>query len=224
MNGIHDLGGMDGFGPVEPEVNEPVFHHEWEKTVFGLSVVAMAQGLVNVDEFRYGIEQMNPAEYLNSSYYEHWLATMENNLVRKGILDRSELEDRRSRVAQNPTRTAARAENPALAEQILKVVRSGGPSTREPVAARFAAGDRVRVRNLNPPTHIRLPRYVRGKLGVISRLQGTFVTPDTSALGKGESPQPVYSVFFMGAELWGEQAEPNQVLYIDLWETYLEPA
>jgi len=222
MNGVHDLGGMHGFGPIEPEPHEPVFHHDWEKSVFGISVAAMAQGLVNVDEFRFGIEQMNPAEYLASSYYEHWLATMEANLVKKKIVAEPELRQAQAEAAAG---SAPKKQDAGLARQILSVVYTGGPSTREPAAQpRFATGDRVRARNLNPLTHIRLPRYTRGKVGTIERLNGTFVTPDTNALGQGENPQPVYTVRFTGEELWGKQAEPNQVLYIDLWESYLEAA
>ena len=217
MNGVHDLGGMHGFGRVQPEANEPVFHHEWEKTVFGISVAMMAQGLVNVDEFRYGIEQMVPVEYLASSYYEHWLATMEANMVKKGVVTEEELKKARAEAG-----TELKKEDPALAETIIHVVHTGGPSTREPQGpARFKAGDRVRTKNLNPVTHIRLPRYARGKVGVIERMNGTFVTPDTNALGLGEQPQPVYTVRFTGEELWGAQAEKGQVLYIDLWESYL---
>ena len=223
MNGVHDLGGMHGFGPVEAEPKEPVFHHEWEKIVFGLSVTAMAEGLVNVDEFRYGIEQMNPAEYLGSSYYEHWLATMESNLVRKGIVTQDELHRARHEIAANPEVPLHR-NDPPLAAAVMKVVQEGGPSTREPVAPRFAVGDRVRTRNLSPRTHIRLPRYARAKVGIVHRVNGTFVTADTSALSQGEHPQPVYTIRFAGQELWGEDAEPNQVLYLDLWESYLERA
>jgi nitrile hydratase beta subunit len=221
MNGVHDLGGMHGFGRIDPEPNEPVFHHEWEKSVFGISVAAMAQGLVNVDEFRYGIEQMVPAEYLASSYYEHWLATIETNLVKKGIVGQKELQKARDNAGAG---LEVKKEDPILTRTIMQVVHAGGPSTREPVPPKFKSGDRVRTKNLNPVTHIRLPRYTRGKVGTIERMNGTFVTPDTNSVGQGEHPQPVYTVRFTGEELWGAQAEKNQILYIDLWESYLETA
>lgn len=224
MNGVHDLGGMHGFGPVEPEANEPVFHHAWEKTAFGMMVGTMAQGFYNVDEFRYGIELMDPVEYLGSSYYEHWLATIERNLVNKGLVSRAELEARIRDLSAHPDQPAPRRNDPAFAERVLNVVRGGGSTARDPVTPRFTVGDPVLTRNINPHGHTRLPRYARGKRGVVDRIHGTFVTPDTSALGQGENPQPVYGVRFTAQELWGEHAEPNELVYIDLWESYLEPA
>ena len=100
MNGIHDLGGMHGLGPIAAETNEPVFHADWERRVFGVMIATFAGGNFNVDEFRHGIERMNPADYLGTSYYEHWLHTIEANLIEKGVITRKELDDRIARLAK----------------------------------------------------------------------------------------------------------------------------
>jgi nitrile hydratase subunit beta len=224
MNGVHDLGGMHGFGHVEREAREPVFHRPWEKTVFSIMAATMVQRMYNIDQFRYGVERMDPAHYLASSYYEHWLASIETNLIEKGIINRKELEARRRQLRRNRRAALRKRRDPALTEQAMKMVHRGGRYVRDPVPARFKAGDRVRARNLNPQTHTRLPRYARGKTGVVERIHGTFVFPDTNAVGEGESPQPLYSVRFAAPELWGEQANPNHFVYLDMWDSYLEPA
>jgi nitrile hydratase len=224
MNGIHDLGGMHGFGKVQAERNEPVFHYPWERKVFGIMVSTMAQGIYNVDEFRFGIEQMDAAHYLESSYYEHWLETVQKNLVEKGVIKRAELEAALRKAKGRGRAGAPKRRDPAMAQRLLEIIHKGDHYMRAPVPPRFKVGDAVRARNVNPPTHTRLPRYVRGKQGVIECVRGTFVTPDDNAIGKGEHPQPVYSVRFNGTELWGAQAQSNETLYIDMWEQYLEPA
>jgi nitrile hydratase len=224
MNGIHDLGGMHGFGPVEPEVDEPVFHADWERIVLATQLATLAQRLYNLDEFRHGIERMAPAHYLEASYYERWLASIETLLVEKGILNRDEIVARLATVQASPEQAAARRDDPALVARVL------GPRPRRVASAdpapspRFAAGDAVRARNVHPTGHTRLPRYVRGKRGEIARVLGSQTFPDTNAHGLGKQPQAVYSVRFTGQELWGDSAEPNQVLFIDLWESYLDPA
>lgn len=224
MNGVHDLGGMNGFGPVRPEANEPVFHHRWEKALFGLNLAVMARGILNIDEFRHRIEQMEPVDYLGLSYYEHWLAAIERHLVAKGVITEAELAAKRREFERAAGKRVPKRRDPALAERLFAIVRTGGHYLREPVPPRLRPGDQVIVRNLNPKGHTRLPRYCRGKRGTIDRLRGTFVTPDTNAMGLGENPQPVYSVCFDARELWGAAAEPNQKVHLDLWESYLEPA
>jgi nitrile hydratase subunit beta len=221
MDGIHDLGGMHGFGPVVPEPDEPVFHADWERRVFGLT---FSTGCT-VDEFRHGIEQMDPAEYLNSSYYEHWLVTIEKNLLDKGRITAEELDARTRHFQEHPQAQPTRREDPQLARRFLEGIKIGNPSVRAPaVPPRFQVGDRVVARNTHPHGHTRLPRYVRGKRGTIHAHYGTHLTPDTNAHGLGEQPQPVYNVRFDARELWGDSAEERQVLHIDLWESYLEPA
>ena len=219
MNGIHDMGGMTCFGPILREENEPIFHNPWERRVFGMTMMTMGQ-VDTLDAFRHTGERMDPVHYLSSSYYEHWLAGLETVLVEKGILTKEELATGIARDTSGSTRT------PLPPEAVLAVVQHGAPASRQTgrLTPRFKAGDHVIARNFNPSGHTRLPRYVRGKRGVIDRVHGTFVYPDTNAHGGGEQPQPVYSVRFDAVELWGLTVPARDSLYIDLWEDYLENA
>jgi nitrile hydratase beta subunit len=221
MNGVHDMGGMHGFGPVErDDVN---FHAEWEKRVYALNAVVRIQRMFNIDEFRHGIERMPPADYLRSTYYERWLATIERNLVEKGILRRDEIDARHAAIAADPAAELPRREDPALAAHVVeRQLATGEPPRREGARPRFRAGQAVRTRNVHPAGHTRLPRYARGKAGVIARFHGVDTLPDASAHGRGASPEPLYSVRFEAAELWGPSAEGRQSVYLDLWESYLE--
>ncbi len=215
MNGVHDMGGMDGFGPVVPEKNEPVFHAEWERRMFRLVQPLVLATQSSIDEFRHAAERIPPAQYLASSYYERWLAGAETLLVERGVVTREEL------LAKEDAST-----DPAL---IANGVPARGPTPvtdkplKKPPRARFVKGDRVRGRNLNPSGHTRLPRYVRGKSGVIARDWGVFVYPDTNAHRAGTKLQHCYSVAFDARELWGKSANSRDRVYIDLWEDYLEP-
>lgn len=220
MNGVHDMGGMHGFGPVEREENEPLFHAEWEAHVAAINRLVRRPGIFNIDEFRKGIERMDPAHYLRSTYYERWLATVEFNLAAKGFITADELESRMELLRQNPDADVPRAEQPVPVPQVSQPV-SETVTDAEP---RFAVGDEVVTRNVHPVGHTRLPRYARGKRGVIHLVHGVQIFPDSNAHGKGEDPRPLYNVRFDARELWGDSAEPNQVLYLDLWEPYLEPA
>jgi nitrile hydratase len=224
MNGVHDLGGMHGLGRVDVEENEPVFHKPWEKTIFGTMLATLGQGLYNLDEFRHGIELMNPAHYLTSTYYEHWLESVEKNLVENGVIDRDELDAKTQEFMRDPEAPVPEREDPELADNLSQLGRHGASTKREVVAkSRFEVGDRVRTRNIHPRGHTRLPQYVRDKQGVIERAYGAFVLPDTNAHGEGENPEHVYSVRFDAEEVWGDSAEPREVVYVDLWESYLEP-
>jgi nitrile hydratase beta subunit len=215
MNGVHDMGGMDGFGPVVREHDEPVFHADWERRMYAMASLVMGAGQVNIDEFRHTIERIPPARYLASSYYERWIAAAETILVEHGIATREEL--------------IAKEDASVDSSQIANAVATHGPapvkdkSGSKPPRARFAKGDRVRARNLNPSGHTRLPRYARGKAGVIARDWGVFVFPDTNAHHAGTKPQHCYSVSFEARELWGKPASSRERLHIDLWEDYLEP-
>jgi len=231
VNGIHDLGGMHGFGPVERAANEPVFHAEWERRVFAITRAARTHGIYNIDESRRAIEQMEPARYLAASYYERWLASAVTNLIEKGVITRPELEARMTFLAGRPDE-AAHGEGPAssqdvpeLAERVLAALRGQPNFRRAGAAPKFSAGDRVLTRNVHPRNHTRLPRYARGKLGVIHAVHGSFVFPDTNAHGLGEIPHPLYTVRFDARVLWSSSAEAgHESVFLDLWENYLLPA
>ena len=207
MNGVHDLGGMDGFGPVEVEPNEPVFHEPWERSVFGIAAAVFAQGIAGGDAYRYAIERMDPLHYLDSSYYEHWLTALTTLLVEGGVITRDALATR--------VPGAFPLARPLPALRLPEPQPSGG-------APRFAVGDRVAVRNLQPLGHTRCPRYVRGKRGVIVRVDGAFALPDIAAHADGAPRQHTYSVRFEGFELWGADAGSAEAMHVDLWESYLE--
>ena len=218
MNGIHDMGGMHGMGPVCRETGEPVFHEAWEGRVFALSFAVRAWRKWNIDAGRYEIELIPPADYLRMSYYERWLARLVQLMIKKGLVTREEVEAGRS-AAGSP-----KAEPPLTAERVPTMVRSGALASRDvPVSARFDVNQRVRARTMHPAGHTRLPRYVRGKIGTVERDHGVYVFPDTNALFLGENPQHVYSVRFAARELWGDQASPRDAVYLDLWDDYLEP-
>jgi nitrile hydratase beta subunit len=225
MNGGHDLGGVQGLGRVEREENEPVFHSPWEKSVFGMLWATFGTGIYNLDEVRHGIERMHPVQYLTSRYYEHWLYTMEKNLIAKGYVTEEELDARTRQFLDNPDAPVPRKYNPELAESLAKLAYQGAPRSRHvDTTPLFRVGDRVVARNINATGHTRLARYIRGKRGVIEHVYDAYVFPDTNAHGRGESPQYVYRVRFEAHELWGDTAESNQIVYVDLWESYLQPA
>ena len=218
MNGPHDLGGQHGFGPVAPEKDEPIFHADWEKRALGVTLACGAFGAWNIDESRHARESIPPVTYLGASYYEIWTRALETLLQRHGFVSAAELaEGRMLEKGAQPKRILAAGMVPA-------VLAKGGPCDRPLDAApRFSAGERVRTRNFNPPTHTRLPRYARDKVGVVETVQGSFVFPDDNAHGKGENPQWVYTIVFDGAEIWGEGSAPGLTVSIDAWESYLEP-
>ncbi len=216
MNGVHDMGGLTCFGPILREENEPVFHAPWEKRVFALGLSGSVWNCF--DEGRHGLERMDPAHYLASPYYEHWLASLEMIAVERGLITPEELA---TGVAQS---TGEGARTPLSPDEAMAVVRQGTPFNRDSgrLTPRFKVGDHVIARNIHPSGHTRLPRYVRGRRGIITRVHGTFVYPDTIAHGQGEQPQPLYSVRFDARELWGPTAPARDSLHIDLWEDYLE--
>lgn len=219
MNGIHDLGGMHGLGPLVVEKNEPVFHADWERRMLGLFAPTSALGFYNIDEFRHAIERMGAAAYLNTSYYEHWLHALETLALEKGILTAEELRTGHA-IGGEPKATP-----PLNAADIPKIVAHGASARVDAaVEPRFKEGDMVVVKNINPGGHTRMPRYVRDKLGCIDRDHGVFVFPDSHAHGKGEKPQHCYSVYFSAQELWGPRASRNDSVFVDLWDDYLVPA
>ena len=219
MNGIHDMGGMHGMGPIQQERNEPVFHHLWEKRVFALRRAMGAWRRWNIDVSRHEVELVPAADYLRMSYYERQFAAFVVLLEKRGFITPAELESG----ALEPGMPVA---VPALSvDKAAELIAKGVPTSRDvPAAPRFQIGQCVRARNINPPGHTREPRYVRGKLGIIHRDHGVFVFPDTNAHFLGEKPQHVYSVRFAARELWGADAAPQDGVYVDLWDDCLEPA
>lgn len=213
MNGAHDLGGMHGFGPVEVERDEPVFHARWEGRVLGMVYQVVGMGWVTIDAFRHGIERTPPVEYLTTGYYGRWLASLARVLVARGVLAPGELDAR-----------AAGRRVPAPPSPELPTTMAGPFERPLDRPARFRVGDAVRARVVSPGGHTRLPRYVAGRRGVVALVHAPAVYPDTNADGRGEDPQHLYNVRFAATELWGTSAEPATALHIDLFEPYLEPA
>lgn len=217
MNGIHDMGGMQDMGPVRPETNEPVFHAQWEARVYALNRAMRAWGKVNLDTWRHDIELLPPADYLRLTYYEKWLAVLEKQLVQYGFVTKEELKSGKATgsAKAKPVLTVARA------RQITRSI----PSSVDPaIRPAFQAGDRVRARNINPTGHTRLPRYARGRVGVVFLDHGVYTFPDTNSKNQGEHRQHVYSVRFAARELWGDQSSPRDTVHLDLFEDYLEHA
>ncbi len=214
MNGVHDMGGMHGMGPLEPEPNEPVFHEPWEGRVYALvqSVGRWGRGR-NWGSFRFALESIPAADYLRMSYYERWFeALLVERLVGSNLVTHAELESGTvDRSRPRPT-----------------VLPASADSTQAEVAqrARFRVGQRVRARDMNPRGHTRLPRYTRGRHGHVVRDHGVFALQDTDVNGQrfGDRPQHVYTVRFAARELWGDRASARDAVYVDLWESYLGPA
>lgn len=220
MNGVHDMGGMDGMGPIRSEINEPVFHSAWEGRVYVLTRAIGAWRKWNIDTGRWYIERIPGSEYLRMSYYERWFTRLVELLVTTGLVSRREIETGSpdpGSPKQSPALRADRVPEMALNRNIAS---SYEPSVRP----RFKPGQHVRARNLNPKGHTRLPRYARGKVGRIERDHGVYNFPDANAEGRGPKRQHVYSVRFTGRELWGQQASEQHVVYIDLWDDYLDKA
>jgi nitrile hydratase subunit beta len=216
VNGVHDMGGMQCFGPVEPEANEPVFHGEWEARVLALNRAMGHARAWNVDMSRAAIEVLAPDVYLTRSYYEKWLLRLEALLLERALVDADEMA---AGHALRPGKPLPRKLDAADVAAAL----TRGSYAREPSApARFKVGDRVRTRNINPVTHTRLPRYARGRAGTIECVRGCHVFPDSVAIGKGENPQWLYTLRFEGRELWGESCDPNLKVSIEAFEPYLE--
>jgi nitrile hydratase subunit beta len=218
MDGVHDMGGMHGFGKVEPEPNEPVFHSDWEGRTLAITRAMGYTGVWTIDQARAGIEELPPDVYLTSSYYRKWAMRLEKLVVAMGLAGADEL------TAGHALRAGKALKRKLAAADVPNTLTRGSFARPKQAPARFKPGDRVRTRNIHPPTHTRLPRYARGRIGVIEALRGCHVFPDTVAIGKGEDPQWLYTVLFEGRELWGDNAEPSLKVSIEAFEPYLEPA
>jgi nitrile hydratase subunit beta len=219
MNGVHDMGGMHGFGAVEPEPDEPAFHAPWEGRVLAMSRATGFLGLWTIDGGRFSLEKLPPADYLGSSYYRRWALGLENRCLQTGLVGDDEL-------AAGHALRPAKPVKPALAAvDLLKTLTRGNYDRPSPAPAKFAPGDRVRARNINPAGHTRLPRYARGRIGIIESIRGCHVFPDAAATsGRGDEAHWLYTVVFDSRELWGDAADPALKVSIDAWEPYLESA
>lgn len=210
MNGVHDLGGMQSFGPVRPEPDEPPFHHDWERRTLAVTLAMGALGLWNIDQMRHVRESLPPAQYLSSSYYEIWQQGLQDAVQELRLLD------------DVPDGVDARS-----AEELIEMFSTRG-SYERPVdhGPRYAVGQRVRARNHNPAGHTRLPRYARGRIGTVVAVRGAHVFPDRNAVPLGQRPEAdpewLYTVDFPGTELWGDDADPTLTVSVDAWEPYLE--
>ena len=218
MNSVHDMGGMHGMGSVKIEADEPVFHADWEKRVFATRLACAYHRRWNSDINRYAVERMPPADYLASSYYEHVLFGLETVLTEQGVVTVQEL-------------TSGRAEGHADVNSVLdmagldRLLQNRIRARREEkVVPKFKAGDAVVARNIHPAGHTRLPRYVRGRHGIIDRDFGVYVFPDTNAMSRDPKPQHLYTVRFNARELWGPGAAARDSVYVNLWDDHLDPA
>ncbi len=219
MNGPQDVGGRDGFGPVGPKPDEPIFHAEWEKRALGVTLACGALGHWTLDESRHARESLHPADYYASSYYEIWIKGLEKLLLRHGEITAEELAQGQ---AKQP---GLRPEKRLGADKVAGVL-AHGASTERPIgtAPAFSPGDRVRTIRDRIEGHTRLPGYARGRAGVVETVRGAHVFPDANAHGLGERPEWLYAVRFEAEELWGRGGDPTSSVTIDAWESYLEPA
>jgi nitrile hydratase beta subunit len=218
MDGVHDMGGMDGFGKVVKEENEPPFHAPWEGRVLGMQRAMGYAGAWHIDHSRFAQEKLPPVTYLSASYYQRWALAMEKNVIERGYATPEELE---SGHAQTPGKSLPRK----LTPDVISAGMSRSSFYRQQQGPqKFKPGDRVRTANIHPATHTRLPRYARDKVGVVEMCHGCHMYPDSVATDKGDNPQWLYTVVFDGRELWGPDADPTLKISIDAFEPYLEPA
>lgn len=222
MDGAHDMGGMHGFGAVVTPGSELPYHERWEPRTFALHLLTGFEGLGAGPGGRQTREEMDPAGYLAASYYERWTWSNERRLLRKGTIAPGDVDAMVQRLAAGEP--PAEHEDPQMAERIISRLQRRAPMDPAPPDARFAAGDRVRVRRMRPDGHTRCPRYVRGVAGTIERVHGADRLPDLTTYGKPAEPEPVYSVAFASTDVWGPSEEPPFTVLLDLWDSYLEPA
>ena len=228
MDGIHDMGGMHGFGPIEIEPDEPVFHAPWEGRVLAICrklTVPVPGGMRN------NIERLAPAEYLRSSYYEKWLHARIKGLVDAGVITAEELAKKLARYGDDPDAPlpvaadadADSGQQPPTAGPMA--IWSGQEDSADaPAPPRFAVGDQVRAKQIYPAGHTRLPRYIRGKIGRVFKTYRPQTLQDAEPVDGASRPQAVYAVKFSGDQLWGAAAEANSCVLLDMWESYLEEA
>lgn len=212
MNGIHDMGGMDGFGKVQPRDSD-AFHEDWERRIF------VANRLVRTPSLNDGrpTEHMDPVQYLSWGYFGRSLYSLERKVLKNGLVNEEELKNPDGRLAGVEAFQVIKAEE---VEARFRARR--GSRVQVDVPPKFQVGDRVIVKNEHPRGHTRCPRYFRGRRGQVQRDRGVWPFPDTLAHGLGDKPQHCYSVRFVATELWGSRADPGDRVYADLFEDYLE--
>ncbi len=223
MDGVHDMGGMHGFGPIIREENEPLFHHPWESRVFA---IAVATPVPVPGGARNNIENMEPTHYLSSSYYEKWLYSRSKGLIDAGVLTPQELATRMALFRDHPDAETPTHPDPAAVRAQLKHSHPVQPP-RQPgdIQPQFSIGTRVQARNIHPAGHTRLPRYARGKRGTVANFYGIYDLQDAELPTRCTTrQQPLYSVRFDAEQLWGSAADAKSAVYLDMWESYLEPA
>lgn len=221
MDGIHDMGGMAGLGPLDIEQNEPVFHGTWEGRVFALNLSLTSFLPGNLDYGRFMIENIPPADYLEMTYYEKWFDRICDRCHLNGIIDETGLAAITS--GRTPSINVTVTDPPVPADLIVAFLQAGNPAGREiDTPPSFNVGDAIRTKNMRPDGHTRMPRYARSKEGVVVAHHGAHVYPDSNAKLEGENPAHLYSVRFRAQTLWGETAHPKDSVTLDLWEPYLE--
>lgn len=219
MDGPQDLGGRAGFGPVDPEPDEPVFHGDWERRALGVTLACGALGYWSIDESRHARECIAPSDYYTSSYYGIWTRALERLLIHHGEVSAEELSDGQM------LQPGLRSERRLSAAMVPDVLARGGPCERQiDLKPAFKVGDKIRTIKAHPSGHTRLPAYARDKLGTVGALCGAHVFPDTNAHDLGEQPCHLYTLVFEGCELWGADSEPGLTVSIDAWESYFEHA
>jgi len=218
MDGVHDMGGMDGFGKVEPEKDEPVFHAPWEGRVLAMEAAMEYAGAWRIDHLRFAQEKLPPLTYLSVSYYHRWALALESNVTELGYASPEELSGGRTLA---PGKTLPRK---LTLDVVGRGLRRSSFYRPQLAPARFKPGDRVRTKNIHPKTHTRLPRYARDKVGEVKLCHGCHMYPDSVAIDQGDNPQWLYTVLFESQELWGPDADPTLKVSIDAFEPYLEPA
>ncbi len=210
------MGGMDGFGKVEVEKNEPPFHAPWEGRVLAMQRAMGYAGAWHIDHSRFAQEKLPPLDYLGSSYYQRWMLAMEKNVTERGFATPDELKTGHART---PGKSLPRKLTPDVVDAGLSrssfYRQQQGPQ-------KFKPGDKVRTTNIHPATHTRLPRYARDKVGVVEMCHGCHMFPDSVATDRGDNPQWLYTVVFDSRELWGPDADPTLKISIDAFEPYLE--
>ena len=215
MNGVHDMGGYQCFGSLDPE-DQDAFHHDWEKQLLAITLAMGATGTWNLDESRAARESLPAPFYLSAGYYRIWLAGLESLLLTHGLASRDELDSGITATKIN------KLKRKLVSDDVASVLAKGAPVDRPALTdARFCVGTKVQVRNLHLPTHTRLPSYIRQRNGEIVRVHGCHVFPDSHAIGEGENPQWLYNVRFDNTELWGKDAHAGNV-HVDCWEPYLD--